>query len=158
MTSPNVGGTNIEGGPVANDDAAKATNDWNQTIIDEFRANGGHVGGVFEGAPMLLLHTTGAKSGAKRVNPMMYLEQDGHIYVFASKAGHHAHPHWYRNLIAHPKVTYELGNETFSARAVDVTGDERRRIYDVQAELRPNFAEYEQKTTRVIPVVELVRD
>jgi deazaflavin-dependent oxidoreductase (nitroreductase family) len=132
-------------------------NDWNKGVIEEFRSNAGHVGGDFEGAPMLLLTTTGAKSGAQRVNPMMYLNLDGHIYVFASKAGADTSPDWYHNLVAHPEVTVELGGETFKAIAKPLEGADRDRVYAVQAERLPNFGEYEKKTTRVIPVVELVR-
>ena len=102
--------------------------DWNTKVIQEFRANGGQVGGQFEGAPMLLLHTTGAKSGLERVNPMMYLKNDGHTYVFASKGGADRHPDWYRNLLAHPEVTVELGTETFTATARSLPEDERARV------------------------------
>ena len=129
--------------------------DWNTAIINEFRANEGRVGGNFEGAPLLLLHTTGAKTGAERVSPMMYLELDGHVYVFASKAGMDTHPAWYHNLLANPTVTVERGGQTYSATATPVTGPDRDRIYAVQAERYPGFAEYESLTTRVIPVVEI---
>ena len=131
--------------------------DWNAKIIAEFRANDGEVGGPFEGAPVLLLHTKGARSGLERVNPMMYLEDGGRMYVFASKAGADAHPDWYHNLVARPEVTVELGAGTFSATATPVSGAERDRVYAIQAQRYPGFAEYEAKTTRVIPVVELVR-
>jgi deazaflavin-dependent oxidoreductase (nitroreductase family) len=132
------------------------TDSWNQRIIDEFRANQGRVGGNFEGAPVLLLHTTGARSGAERVNPMMYLEQDGRRFVFASKAGADTHPDWYFNLVANPTVTVELGAGTYTARAVPLSGAERDGIYAEQSRRYPGFAEYQQKTSRVIPVVELV--
>ena len=131
--------------------------DWNKKIIEEFRANGGRVGGNFEGAPLLLLHTTGAKTGAERVNPMMYLDLDGRRFVFASKAGHPTNPAWYHNLVANPAVRVEVATETYSATARPVTGDERDRIYAEQARRYPGFAEYQEKTDRVIPVVELVR-
>jgi deazaflavin-dependent oxidoreductase (nitroreductase family) len=131
--------------------------DWNNKVIAEFRANEGRVGGQFEGAPLLLLHTTGAKSGADRVNPMMYLEQDGHVYVFASKAGADSHPDWYRNLSANPEVRVEVGTETYDAIASALEESERHRIYDIQVGVFPGFGEYREKTTRVIPVVELVR-
>ncbi len=108
------------------------------------------------GAPVLLLHTTGAKTGRDRVNPMMYRDIDGHRYVFASKSGADTNPDWYRNLVAHPKVTVEVGGETYDAQAVPVTGDERDRIYAGQAHDYPGFAEYQEKTSRVIPVVELI--
>jgi deazaflavin-dependent oxidoreductase (nitroreductase family) len=130
--------------------------DWNDKIIEEFRANEGRVGGPFAGAPVLLLHTTGAKSGLERVNPMMYLIEDGKTYVFASKSGADTHPDWYHNLVANPAVTVELGTETFTATAHPLSKKERDRIYPIQASLYPGFAEYEAKTTRVIPVVELV--
>jgi deazaflavin-dependent oxidoreductase (nitroreductase family) len=141
----------------SNEAAAKTMNDWNATIIDEFRANDGLVGGVFEGAPVLLLHTRGAKSGAERINPMMYLDEDGTIYVFASKAGADHHPDWYHNLVSNPTVSVEAGTETFDAVATPVDRAERDRIYAIQASRFPNFAEYETKTTRVIPVVKLER-
>jgi deazaflavin-dependent oxidoreductase (nitroreductase family) len=130
-------------------------NDWNRKIIEEFRTNEGRVGGQFEGAPMLLLHTTGAKSGQERVNPMMDLDLDGHRYVFASKAGADTNPDWYHNLVAHPDVTVEAGAAEYSATAVSVSGEERDRIYTEQAGRYPGFAEYQEKTERVIPVVEL---
>jgi deazaflavin-dependent oxidoreductase (nitroreductase family) len=130
--------------------------DWNAKIIEEFRTNEGKVGGPFEGAPILLLHTTGAKSGAERVNPMMYLVDDGRTYVFASKSGADTNPDWYHNLLAHPEVSVERGTETFPATAQPVSREERDRVYRIQAERYPGFAEYEAKTTRVIPVVELV--
>ena len=130
--------------------------DWNQTIIKEFRANEGKMGGGFGGAPLLLLHTTGAKTGRERVNPMMYLDLDGNRYVFASKSGADTNPDWYWNLVAHPDVTAEVGTETYEAAAVPVTGGDRDRIYAEQARRYPGFAEYEEKTSRVIPVVELI--
>lgn len=131
--------------------------DWNRKIIEEFRAHEGRVGGQFEGAPLLLLHTSGAKSGQERVNPMMYLDLDGHRYVFASKAGADTNPDWYRNLVAHPDVTVEVGAEEYSALAKPVAGKDRDRAYAEQAGRYPGFAEYQEKTTRVIPVVELNR-
>jgi deazaflavin-dependent oxidoreductase (nitroreductase family) len=131
--------------------------DWNTKIIEEFRANEGKVGGPFEGAPILLLHTTGARSGLERVNPMMYLVEDGRTFVFASKAGADTHPDWYHNLVANPAVTFEEGTETVAADAAPLAEEERAAIYAIQAERYPGFAEYEAKTTRVIPVVELVR-
>jgi deazaflavin-dependent oxidoreductase (nitroreductase family) len=131
--------------------------DWNNGVIAEFRANDGRLGGQFEGAPVLLLHTTGAKSGADRVSPMMYLDHEGHLYVFASKAGADSHPDWFRNLSANPEVRVELGTDDFNAVATPLEGSERDRIYAIQAERFPGFGEYQEKTTRVIPVVELVR-
>ncbi|MCX6020201.1 MAG: nitroreductase family deazaflavin-dependent oxidoreductase [Chloroflexi bacterium] len=132
-------------------------NDWNQTVISEFRANGGKVSGRFEGAPMLLLTTKGAKTGQTRVNPMMYLPDGDRMLVFASKAGAPTNPDWYHNLVANPEVTVEVGTETITAAATVVTGEERDRLYRKQAELYPGFADYEKKTTRTIPVVALKR-
>src|SRR6476659_2472733 len=132
--------------------------DWNAAIIDEFRANQGRLRGQFEGAPMLLLRTTGAKTGQERVHPMMYLEHDGRLLVFATKAGAPTNPDWYHNLLAHPEVTVELGSEVFPAVARVTTGDDRDQLYAMQAELYPGFAEYQEKTDRTIPVVELLRE
>ncbi|MDA8148997.1 MAG: nitroreductase family deazaflavin-dependent oxidoreductase [Actinomycetota bacterium] len=130
--------------------------DWNTKIIEEFRSNEGRVGGQFEGSPVLLLHTVGAKSGIERVNPMMYLDLDGHRYVFASKAGADSNPDWYYNLLAHPEVTVEVGTETVHATAVPLAEPKRTEVYAEQARRFPGFADYQRKTTRVIPVVELV--
>lgn len=130
------------------------TKDWNTQVIDEFRANGGKVGGNFEGAPLLLLHTTGAKSGLERVNPMMYQHLgDGRVAVFASKAGAPSHPDWYHNLIANPEVTAEIGTDTRTFRARTADPDEREPIWTKQKQDYPGFADYEAKTDRVIPVV-----
>jgi deazaflavin-dependent oxidoreductase (nitroreductase family) len=128
-------------------------NDWNQQIIDEFRANEGRLGGPFEGAPMLLLHSTGAKTGAERVHPMMYQADGDRLVVFASKAGAPTNPDWYHNLVAHPKATVEVGNKKVEVIARVADGDERARLWETQKERYPGFAEYEEKTTRVIPVV-----
>lgn len=136
---------------------ANSVQAWNAQIIEEFRANEGRVGGPFEGAPVLLLHTTGAKSGTSRVNPMMYLNEAGRIYVFASKAGAETSPDWFHNLVATPEVSVEIGTETFAATAMEVRGSERDRLYGLQSERYPGFAEYQAKTKRVIPVVELLR-
>jgi deazaflavin-dependent oxidoreductase (nitroreductase family) len=133
-------------------------NDWNSKIIAEFRANDGKVGGPFEGAPVLLLTTTGRRSGQQRVNPMMYLADDGRLLVFASKAGAPTHPDWYLNLVANPEVTVEVGTETFPARAVVLKGEERDQKYAEQARRYPSFAEYQAGTDRVIPVVALLRE
>jgi deazaflavin-dependent oxidoreductase (nitroreductase family) len=139
------------------EDAAPPVHDWNAKIIEEFRSNEGKVGGPFQGAPVLVLHTTGAKSKLERVNPMMYLNLDGRIYVFASKAGADSNPDWFHNLVATPRVEVELGAETFAATASVVAEPDRSRIYAEQARRYPGFAEYEAKTSRVIPVVELTR-
>lgn len=131
-------------------------NDFNTQVIDEFRANQGRVGGNFQGAPVLLLHTTGARSGQERVNPLMYLELEGRRFVFATKGGAPVSPGWYHNLVQQPAVTVELGTDTFPATAVPVEGGERDRVYAEQARRYPGFGEYQEKTTRVIPVVELI--
>jgi deazaflavin-dependent oxidoreductase (nitroreductase family) len=131
-------------------------NNWNDEIITEFRANGGTVK-AFAKQPLLLLHTTGAKSGAERVNPLAYLERDDTLYVFASFNARPINPAWYHNLKAHPKVTVEVGSETFKAVATEVLGAERDDVYAEQAAFNPGFAEYETKTTRVIPVIALAR-
>lgn len=128
-------------------------NDWNKTIIDEFRANGGRVGGNFEGAPLLLLHTTGAKSGQERINPMMYQDLGGSIAVFASMAGAPNNPAWFHNLVANPDVTVEIGTETKAFRARVAEPSEREPIWTKQKADYPGFADYESKTDRVIPVV-----
>jgi deazaflavin-dependent oxidoreductase (nitroreductase family) len=127
--------------------------DWNSKIIDEFRANEGKVGGPFEGAPVLLLHTVGARTGQERVNPMMYRQVDGGYAVFASKAGAPSNPDWYHNLLAHPKVTAEIGTATVELIARVAEGDEREPIWAAQKAAYPGFADYERKTTRQIPVI-----
>jgi deazaflavin-dependent oxidoreductase (nitroreductase family) len=131
--------------------------EFNKRIIEEFRQNDGVVGPPFAGATLLLLTTTGAKSGAVRINPLVYYGEDGRMFVFASAGGAPRHPDWYLNAKANPDVTVEVGTETFSARAVDVPGAERDRIYALQAARSPQFAEDAANTTRTIPVVELVR-
>lgn len=131
--------------------------DWNRAIIDEFRANGGKVGGQFAGAPLLVLTTTGAKTGKQRTHPLVYLPDGDRFIVFASKGGAPTSPDWYHNLVANPTATVEVGNETFDVKATVLTGEERDRIFAKQAELMPGFAEYQEKTTRTIPVVALER-
>jgi deazaflavin-dependent oxidoreductase (nitroreductase family) len=127
--------------------------DFNARIIDQFHANGGRVGGMFEGTPLLLLHHTGAKSGKHRINPLAY-NRDGNRYVvFASKAGAPTNPNWYHNLKAHPEVTIEVGTETLNVVAREATGEERERLFSAQAERSPQFAEYQRKTDRFIPVI-----
>ena len=128
-------------------------NDWNSKIIEEFRANGGKVGGNFTGAPILLLHTTGAKTGLERVHPMMYRKVDGGYAVFASKAGAPTNPDWYHNLVANPHVRAEIGSATVALTARVADHAERERIWGAQKADYPGFADYEQKTTRQIPVV-----
>ena len=131
--------------------------DFNQNVITEFRANGGKVGGPFEGAPMMLLTTTGAKSGQARTSPVVYTKDGDRYVIIASKAGAPTNPDWFHNLVANPEVTLEVGTETFPARATVTSGEERTRLYDAQAALMPGFAEYSQKTTREMPVVVLER-
>lgn len=130
-------------------------NEWNRRTIEEFRANKGKVGGVWEGRPLLLITTTGAKSGQHRTNPVMYFRDGDHLYVFASKGGAPSHPAWYHNLLAHPHVTVEVGDEKFTAHAKPVTGEARDEIYARWARLYPQFREYQEKTDRKIPVIEL---
>ena len=127
--------------------------DFNSKIIEEFRANEGKVGGPFQGAPLLLLHTVGAKSGQPRVNPMMYQRVPGGYAVFASKGGAPVNPDWYHNVLAHPRVSAEIGtgDGQFVARVAE--GEERERIWTAQKSAYPGFADYEQKTTRQIPVI-----
>jgi deazaflavin-dependent oxidoreductase (nitroreductase family) len=132
-------------------------NAFNRQVIDEFRANEGRVGGPFQGAPMVLLHTTGARSGEERITPLVYRSVNGDIAVFGSKAGAPDHPAWYLNLVAKPEVTVEVGTETYPVTARVAEGDERERIWEEQKRVMPNFAEYERKTTRVIPVIILER-
>ncbi|HEY1732982.1 MAG TPA: nitroreductase family deazaflavin-dependent oxidoreductase [Acidimicrobiales bacterium] len=131
--------------------------DFNQSIIDEFRANGGAIGGGFAGAPVVLLTTTGAKSGKTRINPLVALVEEDRLYVFASKAGAPSNPDWYYNLRAHPEVGVEFRDQQFDAEAVPVTGAERDRLFAAQVAVMPGFGEYEKSTTRVIPVIELRR-
>jgi deazaflavin-dependent oxidoreductase (nitroreductase family) len=132
--------------------------DFNRTVIEEFRANNGVVGGGFAGANVVLLTTTGAKSGNTRVNPLVALLDDGNLYVVASKGGAPTNPDWYHNLLANPEVEVEFGDERFKATAVPiVSGPERDRLYAAQVAVQPGFADYEKATTRVIPVVELRR-
>jgi len=128
-------------------------NDWNAKIIEEFRANHGKVGGPFEGAPLLLLHTTGARTGQERVHPMMYRPIDGGYAVFASKAGAPTNPDWYHNVVANPDVQAEIGTQTLALRARVADEAEREPIWTAQKTENPGFAEYERQTTRQIPVV-----
>jgi len=137
-------------------DTASA-DDWNRRIIEEFRENGGKVGGSFEGAPMLLLHHKGARTGTERVNPLVYQPVGEGFAVFASKAGAPTNPDWYHNLIANPEATVEVGEGTVRVRARITEGEERERIWTKQKRDRPNFADYEKQTSRQIPVVILER-
>ncbi|MDQ1432242.1 MAG: hypothetical protein QOF40_2844 [Actinomycetota bacterium] len=130
-------------------------NDWNQTVIDEYRATGGKLTGDFEGVPMLILHTTGAKTGEPRVIPLMYRQEGDDLVIFASKAGAPTNPDWFHNLRAHPDVSVEVGAETRPVVAREAQGEERDRIWEAHKKEFPGFADYEAKTDRVIPVVVL---
>jgi len=129
--------------------------DHNARIIEEFRANEGRVGGSFEGTPLLLLHHTGARSGEKRINPLAFQRDDGRYVVFASRGGAPRNPAWYHNLKAHPNATIEVGTDTIEVLASEASGEERERLFNTQAERIPQFAEYERRTERTIPVVVL---
>ena len=132
-------------------------NDLNQQVIKEFRANHGKVGGRYAKVPLLLLTTTGAKSGRALTRPLAYTRDGERFVVIASYGGGPKNPPWYYNLVAHPEATVEVGSERFRVRATVATGEERRRLYDRQAAQLPNFAEYEKKTSRQIPVIVLTR-
>jgi deazaflavin-dependent oxidoreductase (nitroreductase family) len=129
--------------------------DFNAKVIEEFRANQGRVGGPFEGAPLLLLHHLGARSGTRRINPLVYLGDDGRYVVFASKAGAPTNPDWYHNLKANPNVSIEVGTDTIDVVASEATGEERERLFQAQVERSPQFAEYQDKTERIIPAIVL---
>jgi len=129
--------------------------DFNAKNIADFRENHGRVGGPFEGAPLLILHTVGAKSGQPRTNIMMYLQDGDRYLIFASNAGADSHPAWYHNVSANPDVRIEVGDDTFDVVATDLEGAERDEKYAEQARRYPGFGEYEEKTSRTIPVVAL---
>ncbi|MFT3864727.1 MAG: nitroreductase family deazaflavin-dependent oxidoreductase [Solirubrobacterales bacterium] len=129
--------------------------DFNSQVIEEFRANGGKAGGIFEGKPLLLLHNVGAKSGRELVTPLVYLADGDRYLIFASKGGAPSNPGWYHNLKADPNVSIEVGTETIPVVAEELAGEERDRLYRVQEEQQPQFAEYARKTDRKIPVIAL---
>jgi deazaflavin-dependent oxidoreductase (nitroreductase family) len=131
--------------------------DFNRAIIEEFRSHGGKVGGPFAGTPVLLLTTTGARSGEQRTTPVVYLKDGERLVVFASKAGAPENPAWFHNLRANPQVTVEVGSDSFQANATVLSGEERDGLFQRQAELYPQFEEYAKQTSRVIPVVALER-
>jgi deazaflavin-dependent oxidoreductase (nitroreductase family) len=131
--------------------------EFNKRIIEEFRANRGKVGGQFANAPMLLLTTTGARSGRSYTTPLVYSKDGERIVIIASKAGAPNNPDWYHNLRAHPTVTVEVGAERFQAKAVITSGEERERLFNNHAQMLPIFNEYRKKTTRQIPVIALER-
>lgn len=130
---------------------------FNRDLIDEYRANGGQTSGPFKDAPLLLLTTTGRKSGQQRTSPVVFTRDGDDVIVIASKAGADTDPEWFLNLVADPTVTVELGTQSFEATAVVTEGEERDRLYAAQAEKMEGFKEYEAKTSRVIPVVRLVK-
>ena len=132
-------------------------NDRNLGIIQEFRANGGKVGGPFAGRTLLLLHTIGAKSGQARINPVAFVTESDRLVIIASKGGAPTNPDWFYNVLANPLVTVETGNEQFKARATVAAEPERTRLYDQMVAMMPGFAEYQRKTTRTIPVIILTR-
>jgi deazaflavin-dependent oxidoreductase (nitroreductase family) len=131
--------------------------DFNAQIIEEFRANQGQVGGMFKDMPLLLLHHTGARTGQERTNPVAYYQDGDRYVIFASKAGAPTHPGWYHNLKAHPETRIEVGDEAFDVVASELDGEERERLFAAQAARSPQFAEYQRKTDRVIPVIALTR-
>jgi deazaflavin-dependent oxidoreductase (nitroreductase family) len=131
--------------------------DFNQAVIKEFRANQGKVGGQMAGMPVLLLTTTGAKTGRSLTRPLVYTRDGDRIVIIASFAGAPHNPPWYHNLVAHPVATVELGNEKFQVRATVTSGEERQRLFDRQAEQMAIFRDYQKKTTRQIPVLALTR-
>jgi deazaflavin-dependent oxidoreductase (nitroreductase family) len=131
--------------------------DWNAGIVEEFRTNDGAVGGMFDGWTLLLLHSTGAKSGKERLAPLVYRQEGDRRFIFASKAGAPTHPDWFHNILADGSVKVEAPGETYDAVAVQVSDPERTEIYTRQGIDRPNFAEYQEGLDRLIPVVELQR-
>lgn len=135
-------------------------NDWNRKIVEEFRSNEGKVGGPFKGAPMVLVHSKGRKSGKERLNPLVYQDLgDGKMAIFGSKGGAPDHPEWYHNVLADPDLTVEVGTEKFEVKAHEAVGEEREPIWTEQKKRMPGFAEYEAATKgiRDIPVIVLER-
>ncbi len=131
--------------------------DWNASIIEEFRANQGRVGGPFEGAPMILIHHVGARSGTERVSPLVYYPDGERMVIVASAGGAPSNPAWYHNLKAHPRITVEVGTETFPVDVVEVTGDEYTALWARVTDAMPGFADYQSKVTRQIPLLALTR-
>jgi deazaflavin-dependent oxidoreductase (nitroreductase family) len=132
-------------------------NDYNQANIAEFRANAGKIGGPFAGKTLLLLHTVGAKSGEERINPVAYVADGDRFVIIASKGGAPSNPDWYYNILAQPLVTVEVGTEQFQVQAAVAPEPERTRLFNKMVENMPGFADYQRKTTRVIPVIILTR-
>ena len=133
------------------------TNDFDQQIMDDFRANGGRCGGAFTGVPMVIVHHTGARSGAVRRTPLTYLPAGDDVVIFASKGGDPTNPAWYHNLIANPDTVIELGTEIVPVRVREAKGNERDELFERQKRAMPPFADYEARTSRVIPVLVLER-
>jgi deazaflavin-dependent oxidoreductase (nitroreductase family) len=131
--------------------------DWNSRIVEEFRANEGKVGGPFEGAPMILVHHIGARSGTERVTPLVYFPDADRMLIVASKAGAPTNPDWYHNLRANPRVTVEVGTETFPVEVSEVEGPDRDEVWERIVARMPGFGEYQQRTSRRIPVLALRR-
>ena len=132
--------------------------DYNQRVIEEFRANGGEVPSFGGSSPLLLLHHRGAKTGVERVNPVAYLEDGGRYVIFASKAGAPTNPDWYHNLKANPQASIEVGNDAIAVTASEATGQERERLFAAQVQKSPPFGEYQANTKRLIPVLTLSPD
>lgn len=132
-------------------------NEMNRQVIEEFRASGGKAGGIFEGKPLVLVHHVGAKSGTERIAPLVPLLDDDRIFIFASKGGADTNPDWYHNLVANPDTVAELGTDRFAVTARVLDGAERDDVYAKQVAVEPQFGDYQRNTTRVIPVIELVR-
>ena len=132
-------------------------NDFNERVIDEFRANGGNVGGAFEGSSLLLLETTGSKTGRSRVKPLVYRRDGDRLVVFGTKGGSPTHPEWFYNVRSNPRVTVEVGSDRFEADARVAPPDERERLWRLQTQDVPVFADYQTRTDRTIPVVILER-
>ena len=131
--------------------------DWNTKIIEEFRANGGKVGGPFEGAPMILIHHVGARTGTHRVTPLVYFPDGDDILIVASKAGAPTHPDWYYNVTKNPRIDVEVGTETFPVEVKELDPEERARTWPTVVAANPGFGEYQEKTDRVIPLLRLTR-
>jgi deazaflavin-dependent oxidoreductase (nitroreductase family) len=136
---------------------AEQFNAWNKQVTEEFRANEGKLSGQYADVPILLLYTKGRRSGKEFLNPLAYYADGDRYLVFASKGGADTHPDWYLNLVAAPTAHIEVGTESFDVQVTELQGEERDRLYAAQAEVMPNFAEYQAKTTRVIPVIALSR-
>lgn len=136
---------------------ASAAGGWNDAIIEEFRVNDGKVGGPFAGAPMILIRHLGARSGTERVSPLVYLPDGDDMVIAATKGGAPTNPDWYHNLRVHPRITVEVGTETFPVEATEATGEDRDGLWRRLVEIRPGFASYETKTSRVFPMFRLRR-